>query len=242
MGHGRQKMHRQTKKDQVGREAKWASGLQGGERKRAKSTKETTRRLLGCAIRGTFRGQVLPPRLAFVNPVLGDDLEPVLVQQAVHKLDCALTDASDRTNLLERLVVAKEHAGEVDSTARDGYWAAPHGDVALPCAAGDGLAVGLERNGEIKVIPVAHHKVLGRGRRGKVAVLALGGRTRLEVERAFEGLVALPNLLLRHTRQFDDLAERPRHSGLPAGDEDAGGDDSVDTLPTQELLLVAALV
>ena len=138
--------------------------------------------------------------------------------------------------------MAKEHAGKVDRAARDGDRAASNGDVILPRAASDGLAVGLERNGEVEVVPVAHHEVLGRGRCSKVWVVALGGGPRLEVECALEGLVALPDLLLRHPRQLAYLAERPRNGGLPAGNEDARRDDGVNALPAQELLLVAALI
>ena len=72
--------------------------------------------------------------------------------------------------------------------------------------------------------------------------MALGRRTRLEVKCALEGLVALPDLLLRYTRQLAYLAERPRNSGLPTGDEDACSDNCVNTFPAEELLLVAALI
>ena len=127
--------------------------------------------------------------------------------------------------------MAKEHAGEVYRPARDRDWAASNSDVVLSSTAGDSLAVGLERDGEVEVVPVPNHEVLRGSRRGEVWVVALRRCTRLEVECTLEGLVALSDLLLRYTRQLAYFTERPWDGGLPTGDEDACGDDGVDTFP-----------
>ena len=138
--------------------------------------------------------------------------------------------------------MAKEHAGKVNRPARDRDWAASNGDIVITSTASDSLAVGLERDGEVEVVPVPHHEVL-RGRRcGEVWVVALRRCTRLEVKCTLEGLVALPDLLLRDTRQLAYLTERPWNGSLPTGDEDACGNDGIDAFPAEELLLVAALI
>src|SRR5258706_8320029 len=104
---------------------------------------------LGRAIRRALCRQVLPPCIAFLNPGRRYNLEPVLIEQPIHKFDSALANTCDPANLLESLWVAKEHAGKVYRPARDRDRAASNGDVVRSSTAVSSLAVGLECTGDV---------------------------------------------------------------------------------------------
>jgi hypothetical protein len=79
---------------------------------------------------------------------------------------------------------------------------------------------------QIEVIAVAHQEVLGardaRGARERCA------RPRCEIERLFEGLVALSKDFLRHMREVTDLAQGARHVCLATRDGDTRCDHGVE--------------
>lgn len=137
--------------------------------------------------------------------------------------------------------MSEEVGGEVDCTSRDGNGTSPIRNTELACLPDDVTADRLDVGREVEVVTVTNEEVFGPGS-GVRAVTAVGGCTGSEIESLLESFVALSEGLFRHLREFADLPETPRDVGLTTSDKDAGGDDSLHGLSSEEFFFVGTLV
>ncbi len=77
------------------------------------------------------------------------------------------------------------------------------------------------------MVAVSYKEILRTRKSARSVGVAIRGCTRSQVECLLQRLVTLPENFLADVSKVADFTERPRDMGLPARDENAGGDDGL---------------
>lgn len=186
-------------------------------------------------------GQVIHVGLAILDPLLLDQLLPLIIVEPIHQLDRSLTDARNSTDIPCRLWLAQQQTRKIYRTTCNRHRTSPIRNPMLPRRDNDIRTNRLHADRQIQMIAVPHQQRL-RPRRRIVCIVTLRRRPRREIERLFECLVTLSERLLRHVCQVANLSKRPRNVRLATRDEDACGDDRLEGLSAEKLFFVRPLV